>query len=453
MENRITVLSNPIFEEALRLQKMGLSVIPTLSNKKPLRHWRDFQTNAADEQQICDWFDKRDDLGVAIVLGPVSGHLVARDFDVEAAYLKWKEDFPHLAATLPTVRTNKGFHVYARILDCPTRVFSDGELRGHRNYVVAPPSLHPEGMRYLWISPLNCLEDVPSLILEDSGFYRQWSEASRSKPSDNCRIARIATDRDRIDSGVSVVRGHGSPSGKTGPANRKGKEQLKLDVTSSDPGSELAMPHSVIPDGGTTPTQIDSVRSVLSVDDAVRLIRGTLPSGFGTRRHQLFRLARDIRSNPHLVNVPVQVFKPLLREWHSKALPFIHTKPFEETWADFVEADGNVDLKRCGDPVKDCMKRVMTQGPPPEATSYDHHLVRNLIGLCACLSSQSPDRVFFLSGRKAAGALGAADHKPIATFLKMLCADGVLEIVEEGGPHNNRATRYRYCAKPIDQKQ
>ena len=69
-----------VLSAALRYHSLGWSIIPVAAGtKKPaLRSWKPFQTNRADEQQIRDWFDKRDDLGLAVVLGTVSGGLTCR---------------------------------------------------------------------------------------------------------------------------------------------------------------------------------------------------------------------------------------------------------------------------------------------------------------------------------------------------------------------------------------
>lgn len=75
--------SPDLLVEALRLQSLGISTIPIGNNKRPaIKSWKAFQTTLADEQQVRDWFDRRDDLGLAIILGDVSGSLVARAFDV-----------------------------------------------------------------------------------------------------------------------------------------------------------------------------------------------------------------------------------------------------------------------------------------------------------------------------------------------------------------------------------
>lgn len=144
-----------VLSAALRYHSLGWSIIPIAAGtKKPaLKSWKPFQTKRADEQQIRDWFDKRDDLGLAVVLGAVSGELACRDFDVESAYRRWMAQNPELVKRLPTVKSGRGYHVYfVSDLD-RTLKLGDGELRGHGAIVVLPPSKHPSGAQYRWIIP------------------------------------------------------------------------------------------------------------------------------------------------------------------------------------------------------------------------------------------------------------------------------------------------------------
>lgn len=144
---------------ALDYHGMGLSVVPVGEDKRPVVKWKAYASAPADRDTIAAWFEParrgRRVTGVAIVLGRVSGDLIARDFDVAEVYHDWAAEHPEHARTLPTVKTARGYHVYARITDVRTVKFDDGELRGDGVYVVAPPSLHKSGCTYEWIVPLK----------------------------------------------------------------------------------------------------------------------------------------------------------------------------------------------------------------------------------------------------------------------------------------------------------
>ena len=58
---------------------------------------------------------------IGVLLGEISGGIVAVDFDDIAQYRKWSQKTPELANCLPTVRTKNGFHVYIK----PTEGFTE----------------------------------------------------------------------------------------------------------------------------------------------------------------------------------------------------------------------------------------------------------------------------------------------------------------------------------------
>ena len=375
-------VGHDVLTEALRLQRIGISVIPIGQEKRPgIKAWKQYQTRPADEQNVRDWFDRRDDLGLAIILGDVSGKLIARDFDDLRAYSAWESAYPSLARLLPTVATLRGRHVYCRQPDVATIKFEDGELRGERSYVVAPPSRHKSGCRYEWRVPLRSLDEVPMLTPEQSGFGRCWLPSDGEQSHD--------TDRTEVDL------------------------------------SDLCL-------------------SVLSVS-CTPLIQATLPHAYGQRRHRLFELARRIRVDPQLRDVPIRELRPLVEQWHQLALPFIRTKCIDETWADFVEGFNNVDLALCGDAAAIAMAAADAKELPPEALRYVTPVIQRLVALCAELGRYSAEgTTFFLSCRKAASVLGTLDYKSVARWLQMLVADRLLNEVVKGGPHSNRASRYEW---------
>lgn len=134
----------------------GWSVLPVNSAKKPaITDWKPLQTIPMAAGEIDTAFSGPDVRGVGVVCGPVSGDLWVRDFDDAGAYQDWADEHPELAAKLPTVRTHRGYHLYGCWPGVRTRKCEDGELRSQGAYVVAPPSVHPEGTHYEWMVPLS----------------------------------------------------------------------------------------------------------------------------------------------------------------------------------------------------------------------------------------------------------------------------------------------------------
>ncbi len=171
-----------VLSAALEYAALGWSIIPIAARSKtPAVKWKPFQTKCADERSIHEWFDLRDDLGLAVVLGSVSGGLTCRDFDDLAAYATWAAQNPELAKTLPTAKTARGYHVYFLSALNHTERFADGELRSQGAYVVLPPSHHPSGVQYRWTIPP--MSDIPRL--DDLPFQR-------TEPTERQRMASVS---------------------------------------------------------------------------------------------------------------------------------------------------------------------------------------------------------------------------------------------------------------------
>lgn len=141
---------------ALMYARRGWSVIPLRSrNKRPLlQEWREFQSRRATEEEITAWWARCKTANIGIVTGSVSG-IVVLDLDNQEAV-----DFAKAQGIPPTpvASTGKGFHVYFQhpSFPVPNAVALNGvqglDVRGDGGYVVAPPSLHPSGRRYVWTS-------------------------------------------------------------------------------------------------------------------------------------------------------------------------------------------------------------------------------------------------------------------------------------------------------------
>ena len=181
------------FDHAKAYADLGWSYIPCqVATKKPAtRTWTKFQEQGPTLAQSKRWFGGKEK-NIAVVLGDVSGGLAVRDFDEKTEYERWKSGHTELAALLPTVKTSKGFHVYCRMDPCPrlrVQGVTSGELRANGSYVVAPPSIHPNGTLYEWINPPT--EDIAEVSLADLDLeavlhsqHSQQSQPSQPMPTE-----------------------------------------------------------------------------------------------------------------------------------------------------------------------------------------------------------------------------------------------------------------------------
>lgn len=152
-------------KDAIELANHGLSVIPLHPNAKiPCVTWAPYQSRKASEDELKQWFSNFPDRNVGVVTGAIS-NVVVLDVDKPEAF---NLSMPQT----PTVKTGKGLHYYFAHpgFDVGNAALPFGDLRGDGGQVVAPPSKHPNGSSYEWLSGLSfddvALAELPSELIE-----------------------------------------------------------------------------------------------------------------------------------------------------------------------------------------------------------------------------------------------------------------------------------------------
>lgn len=150
-----------VHEEARVLfAELGFVAIPLRArSKRPLRRgWRE---GLADH-----WRDAPEDVNIGILTGAPSGGLVVLDFDTQDGPERVLGMSPEQLSVLTiVVRTSRGWHVYARELGRATGVLCAGvDVRGEGGMVVAPPSLHPNGVRYEFLGLTRRVIPLASIL-------------------------------------------------------------------------------------------------------------------------------------------------------------------------------------------------------------------------------------------------------------------------------------------------
>jgi hypothetical protein len=135
-------------------------------------------------EELSIWFDGKEewDLNIGIVAGV--GGLVILDIDREDCYGLFFDYPPDKLATW-VARSSKGYHVYIKPPTLPSEnieVSGVFELKVHDKYVVAPPSIHPSGTSYRWLTDVQTIEvtrptpEQWNSFIDDIRFYkRYWS--------------------------------------------------------------------------------------------------------------------------------------------------------------------------------------------------------------------------------------------------------------------------------------
>ncbi len=402
--------------DALDYLALGWSVIPIHDGTKDpaVRSWMPFQTERPDTKKVRTWFRRSGQRNIAVVLGPVSGNLICRDFDKLESYHAWAAEHRELADSLPTVTTSKGRHVYCLadfdVIDHDDAIrqrkyvtLGDGELRLQGCYCLLPPSIHPDRTMYRWEKPIRL--DLPVLDVRQAG------------------LLPITRNREEL------------------------RERNAIECASPEPGNQNPGPARSGPARSGSGHELSDADGshVLIPSDIERAILETVPRQAGIRNRQVFELARALKAVPSLVDAPLSFLKPLVTQWHSLAKPFITTKAFEETWIDFVRGWSRVKFPKGTEPMAKLFSDALGSVDPPEvdALGYDGEQVRLLARLCRELQRSAGSQPFYLSCGTVE-RLFKVNRGVAHRWLMLFQIDGLLELVEKGSQQSRRASRYHY---------
>lgn len=422
----IVAASEPseVLKAALFYHSLGFSVIPiNPGDKKPaVKRVEGFKQKPASVKQIEEWFGTGSTFQIGIMLGAVSGGLVCRDFDRPDSYKAWAKAYPKLAQTLPTVKTpSKGFHVYAKVslamLERQQASYRrigvkglDGEMRWKSCYTVAPPSRLPEGC-YTFCVPFS--DAIKEIAVEALQLDEDWGAPSNNTPLDT-------EDSDNV-------------------ANTS--EPRITHVINRAPNRTVTMP--------ATPLAVDSpvIQGAIS---------RTRPTGRKQRFGLVFQFARELKAIPAFASEEdLRILRPFVKEWHRQALPYIGTKPFDDTWMDFTRGWPRVKFPAGTASLGELFELAVNALDPPELQDYERPELKLLIKFCRELQlniDAGGIKPFFLTCRDAAELLTSYYKRNVAFqsvnyWLDGLCRDKVLEKVSVGSQKSRKANEWRYCGR------
>ncbi len=162
--------SNELQSIAAEYASHGLAVIPALPrSKKPAVPWRVFEWEPPTHAERDEMFSRGGGLNVGVICGAASQNLAVLDAETETAFADVVSRYESLGlGDTWIVKTKRGGHLY---LSLPVAVRPvkgrDLELRAQGQYVLAPPSLHPDGPRYEFLQRPSSIVRVPSLSAID----------------------------------------------------------------------------------------------------------------------------------------------------------------------------------------------------------------------------------------------------------------------------------------------
>jgi hypothetical protein len=189
----------------------------------------------------------------------------------------------------------------------------------------------------------------------------------------------------------------------------------------------------------TSDSSVSSITSVSSVSSvkSFEIPEHLLPKNERERNAKLFQLARYLKGVLH--NPSRENLREIVINWHLLALPYIATKEFGISWADFLYGYEKVHT-----PHGAVLNEIMGNLPELPSAFFSVKEFGScgelLMRICLALQSKAGDAPFFLGARTAGEQLGLS-HTHSATLLKVLTNDGHLNLITKG--KQGHASRYR----------
>ena len=150
---------------ALYYASHGLAVFPLKEKSKEPATAHGVKDATTDPEIIKEWYKINPAFNVAIATGKVSGGLFVVDLDQDdekgkdgtGELKKWERESGHkLPDTANTITGRGGYHLLYKESEALKEVYNHTnilpgvDIRGEGGYIVAPPSVHPNGNAYQW---------------------------------------------------------------------------------------------------------------------------------------------------------------------------------------------------------------------------------------------------------------------------------------------------------------
>lgn len=149
----------------------GLCTIPIpYQTKVATIAWGEFQKRLPTDTEIRKWFSN-DNSNIALVCGAISGGLVVLDCDTEEVFysvgmtIKERMGVADILDFTLVSQTGRGFQYLLKVKEpVKNQKFPKLDIKAEGGYIVAPPSIHPNGKQYHFLNPLIPIRTINNLV-------------------------------------------------------------------------------------------------------------------------------------------------------------------------------------------------------------------------------------------------------------------------------------------------
>ena len=157
-------MQNELRDAAIEYAKQGFAVFPLKPRNKTPMQAGGFKIATTDQRQIEKWWRDTPTANIGIATGQRSGGIVVIDLDVDDnkgingydSLRDWQRVNGDLPDTADSITGRGGYHLFFRTSEsvkCRTGILEGVDVRADGGYIVAPPSIHSNGNKYMWEYP------------------------------------------------------------------------------------------------------------------------------------------------------------------------------------------------------------------------------------------------------------------------------------------------------------
>lgn len=202
-------------EWALHYAEMGLAVFPLVCRDKVPAVVGGCKVATTERTTIERWWDKNPQYNIGIATGNKSSGLVVIDLDVDKnkgidgydVLRDWQNKHGKLPETWQSITGRGGYHYFykdAIVHSNRVGLYEGADIRGEGGYIVAPPSVHPNGNIYEWEQGPEEYEiaQVDNIV---NDFLKGEKQRRDSEHKTNFKVPELIPEGKRVDTIVRLI--------------------------------------------------------------------------------------------------------------------------------------------------------------------------------------------------------------------------------------------------------